>query len=207
VRLLLRLAGFAACCAAGLALAGIAVGGVADVTVTETTTVPSTVIETHALTQTVTSSATETQVSTETTTVVSTSVETTTETQTTAPTTTSIPETTAPTTSAETTSSSSSGTPAWVWVLVGLLAAGVGTLAVLLARRDKGVISVEDRQRRVDATVATWVGQGWALESETSGSAVLVRRGERMLVDVDAAGHVTVRPQQTDPSDWPTRAS
>jgi hypothetical protein len=100
-------------------------------------------------------------------------------------------------TSVETTSSGSDDdTPAWVWVLIAILAAGLVALIALLARRGRGGggLSVEDRRRHLDAAVASWTAQGWAIESQTADSAVLRRDAESMLVSVDQAGHVSTRP-------------
>src|SRR5262245_53919374 len=100
-----------------------------------------------------------------------------------------------------TTSPSESGneTPAWVWVLLGILAVGLVALIVLLARRGGGgggggAVPVEERGRRLDTAVRSWTGQGWALESQSADSAVLLRGGERLLVSVDQAGRVTTLP-------------
>ena len=84
---------------------------------------------------------------------------------------------TVPTTTTST--SAGSNTPAWVWVLIGVLAAGLSVLVVLLARRG--------------GAIATWSAQGWGLESQTADSAILRRGSERMLVSVDDAGHVSTR--------------
>jgi hypothetical protein len=103
-------------------------------------------------------------------------------------------------TPATTTSASNTGneTPAWVWVLLGILALGLVVLVVgLLARRgggDGGGIPTEERRRRLDAAVGSWTAQGWAIESETADSAVLRRGSELLLVTVDRAGHVTAGP-------------
>ena len=91
-------------------------------------------------------------------------------------------------------SSDENGTPAWVWVLLAILAVGLVALIVLLARRGGGGPSVEERRRQLDAAVGSWTAQGWAVESETADSAVLRRGGEAMLVSVDRAGHVSTRP-------------
>jgi hypothetical protein len=97
------------------------------------------------------------------------------------------------TTTAESTSESS--TPAWVWVLVAVLAAGLIVVIVLLARRGSGGgISVEDRRRHLDAAVASWTAQGWAIENQTNDSTVLRRGAEAMIVTVDQAGHASTRP-------------
>ena len=94
------------------------------------------------------------------------------------------------------TSSDTEGTPAWVWVLLAILAAGLVALIVLLARRGRGTATAtpEERQRRLDAAVATWTTQGWAIERQTADSAVLRRGAESMLVSVDATGHVSTTP-------------
>jgi hypothetical protein len=91
-------------------------------------------------------------------------------------------------------SSSNNETPTWVWVLLGILAAGLIALIALLARRGGGSVPAEDRQRRLDAAVGSWTAQGWALESQSADSAVLLRGGERLLVSVDQAGRVTTQP-------------
>jgi hypothetical protein len=106
--------------------------------------------------------------------------------------TTTVPaETTTPTT---TSSSSSGGTPTWVWVLLGVLAVGLIVLAILLARRGGGAISPEERRRVLDGAVASWTGQGWAIDNQTADGAILRRGGELMQVSVDPAGHVSTRP-------------
>jgi len=101
-----------------------------------------------------------------------------------------------PTTSTtESPSNAENGTPTWVWVLLGILALGlVALLVVLLTRRGGEGISGEERQRRLDGAVASWIGQGWAVENQTADSAVLRRGGDLMLVTVDQAGHVSTRP-------------
>ncbi len=91
-------------------------------------------------------------------------------------------------------SSSSSGTPAWVWVLLGILAVALVVLVVLLTRRGGGTVPAEERRRRLDGAVASWAAQGWAVDSQTADSTVLRRDTELMLVSVDQAGHVSTRP-------------
>ena len=91
-------------------------------------------------------------------------------------------------------SGSDSGTPTWVWVLLGILAAALIVAAVLLARRGSGGVPAEERRQRLDRAVATWAAQGWAVESQTGDSAVLRRGGELLLVSVDEAGRVSTRP-------------
>ncbi|HEY1365539.1 MAG TPA: hypothetical protein VGF23_00415 [Gaiellaceae bacterium] len=188
----LKLSALAVLFAAGALLAGaIAAGGravdtttedttTAETTTAETTTEPTTTEETTTTTEPTTAPATT--VITATTTVQQTTTK-------------RVPLPTLGTT--EATSGSGGGTPDWVWVLLGLLAAGLIALIVLLARRGHGNVSVEERQRRLDGTVASWAAQGWAIESQTADSAVLRRGGELMLVSVDPAGHVTTRPLPT----------
>jgi heme exporter protein D len=109
--------------------------------------------------------------------------------------TTSPTSTTSPTTTAA--SSSTSSTPTWVWVALAILvAAVVGLVVALLTRRGGGGSGIQpgERRQRLDNAIATWAAQGWALESETTDSAVLRRGDERMMVGVDDAGHVTARP-------------
>lgn len=100
-----------------------------------------------------------------------------------------------PTSTAATTSSSSSvsNTPTWVWIVLGLLAAAViGLIVAMLTRR--GGISDVERQRRLDAAVASWAAQGWAVDSQTPGSAILRRGPELMVVSVDEQGQTSARP-------------
>jgi len=97
-----------------------------------------------------------------------------------------------------------SDTPTWVWVLLGVLALGVVVLLVVaLSRRGGGGgggVSVEERQRRLDGAVGSWVAQGWAVESQTADSAVLRRGGDLMLVSVDQGGHVSTKPLPAAPT-------
>jgi hypothetical protein len=96
--------------------------------------------------------------------------------------------------------SNDNGTPTWVWVLLGVLALGVVVLLIVLfTRRGGGGLSAEERQRRLDGAVASWVAQGWAVESRTADSAVLRRGGELMVVNVDQVGQVTTRPLSAPP--------
>jgi hypothetical protein len=92
--------------------------------------------------------------------------------------------------------SSASTTPTWVWVLLGAVAlAAVGLLVALLTRRGRqGGVPGEERRRRLDGAVASWIAQGWALDNQTADSAVLRRGNEMLLVAVDEAGHVSSRP-------------
>jgi len=161
-----KFVGLAALFAAGLLLAGGLVSvGVADVTTTETLPVTTTVE------QTTTAPAS----------TVATTVEQTTTRE----------VTTTPTTGTTTSSSSSSNTPTWVWVVLGILAAAVIGLLVAILTRGGGRIPAEERQRRLDAAVASWATQGWALESQTPGSAVLRRGPDLMVVNVDDHGQVS----------------
>jgi hypothetical protein len=86
-------------------------------------------------------------------------------------------------------------------VLLGALALGVVVLLVVVLTRSGGGggVSVEERQRRLDGAVGSWVAQGWAVESQTVDSAVLRRGGDLMLVSVDQAGHVSTRPLPASP--------
>ena len=160
-----KLVGLVALFVAGLLLAGgLAATGVADVTTTETLPVTTTVEETTTAPAT----------------TVATTVEQTT--------------TLAPTTPTTTSSSSSSSTPTWVWIVLGILAAGIIGLLVALFTGGRGGISGEERQRRLDAAVASWATQGWALESQTPGSAILRRGPDLMVVSIDDHGQISTRP-------------
>ena len=101
-------------------------------------------------------------------------------------------------------SDSSSETPAWVWVLLAILAVALIILIVLLARRGGGgsadsTLSDAERRRRLDVAVAGWTAQGWALESQSADSAVLVRAAERMIVNVDTTGHLSTQSYPVGP--------
>ncbi|HEU5212076.1 MAG TPA: hypothetical protein VFU10_04845 [Gaiellaceae bacterium] len=141
---------------------------------------------------------TTTSTTTETTTQVSTATQTTTETvahtttETVAQTTTrTVPLPAQTTTVSET---SVDNTPAWIWLLLALLAAGViGLLIALFGRRDR-TMPVAERRRRLEGAIGTWVAQGWAVESQMGDSAVLRRGTELMLVAVDDAGGISSRP-------------
>jgi hypothetical protein len=164
----ISLLALAACFAAGVVAAGLtAVGGTAADTTTSTTSTEVTTAPVSTV---------------ETTTVVATAtVEHTTTQRIILP---------ATTTAAE---SSSSSTPGWVWVLVGVLAVGLIVAGVLLLAHRGGSMSATDRRHRLDGAVHSWLSQGWAVESQTSDSAVLVRDGERMILTVDASGGITTR--------------
>jgi hypothetical protein len=197
----LTLSGLAAVFATGLVLAVTLPvgGGAADKTTTDTTTTDTTTTDTTSTeTTTTTPETTTTTLPGRTVTV-----ETTTTNFVTLPN---------PTTTTEETSTSN-GTEAWVWVLLGILAAGLIALIVLFATRGHGggggghALPPEDRLRRLDGAVASWAAQGWAVETQTADSAVLRRGGETMLVSVDPGGHVATRPlaepQQQSGGDWP----
>jgi hypothetical protein len=85
-----------------------------------------------------------------------------------------------------------SNTPTWVWIVLGLLAAGVIGLVVAMLTRRGGISEVE-RQRRLDAAVASWAAQGWAVDSQTPGSAILRRGPELMVVSIDDKGQTIAR--------------
>jgi hypothetical protein len=160
-----KLVGLVALFAAGLLLAGgLTATGVADVTTTATLPVTTTVEETTTAPAT----------------TVATTVEQTTTVTPTSPTTTS--------------SSSSSSTPTWVWVVLGILAAGIIGLLVALFTGGRGGVSGEERQRRLDAAIASWGAQGWALDSQTPGSAILRRGPDLMVVSIDDRGQISTRP-------------
>jgi hypothetical protein len=162
-----KIVGIVALFAAGLALSGgLVASGVADVTTTETLPVTTTLSET----------------TTEPTTLVSTVEQTTTRRV--------IVPTNTGTTSG---SSSTSDTPTWVWVVLGLLAAAVIGLIVALLTRHSG-LSDEERQRRLDAAVASWAAQGWVLDSQTAGSAIMRRGPDLMVVSIDDKGLTNARP-------------
>jgi hypothetical protein len=167
VRKPLRYAGLAACLCAGLLLATMVAGNVhaADTTTTETTT----------------------EMLTEPTTLITTStVEHTTKRQIILPAATTTPS-----------SSSDEETPTWVWVLLAILAVALVAAIALLASRHSGgevAVSPTERRRRLDGAVASWAAQGWALESQSADTALLQRSGERMIVGVDSAGHISTRP-------------
>jgi hypothetical protein len=165
-----KLVGLVALFAAGFLLAGaLAASGVADVTTTET--LPTTA--TTTVTETSTAPAT---------TVVTTVEQTTTQ------------KVRVPTTGTTTSSGSTNTTSTWVWVALGILAAAVIGLLVALVTRRGGGVSAEERQRRLDAAVASWAAQGWALENQTAGSATLRRGADLMIVTIDDSGQISTRP-------------
>ena len=164
-----KVVGLAALFAAGLLLAGgLTSVGVADITTTETQQLTTT------LEQTTTAPAQ---------TVVSTVEQTTTRKV-------IVPAKTG-TTGSE---SSSNSTPTWVWVVLAVLAAAVIGLIVALATRGRGGLPPDELQRRLEAAVASWTAQGWALESQRPGEAILRRGPEVMAVSIDPQGQVNTRP-------------
>ncbi len=164
-----KLAGLAVLFAAGALLAGTAF---ADTTTTTETTTETTTITQPAQTVTTISTVTVHETTTEQT----------------------VP--TSPETTTSEPASSTSSTPTWAWVLIGaLVLALVAALAMLLARRGGGAaVAPQERRRRLDVAIASWAGQGWALEHQTGDSAVLRRGAEQMLVTVDDAGQIGTRP-------------
>ena len=164
----------AVCFVAGIAAAGLlAVSGTAADATTETTTA----------TETTTSSVTTTAPAETVTIATTATVEHTTTQRIPVPATTAAVE------------SSDSGTPAWVWVLLAILAVALVVAIVMLAMRGRQAgLSLEERGQRLDRAVGTWVAQGWAVESDTRDSAVLRKGAERMIVSVDPAGQITTRP-------------
>ena len=163
-----KLVSLVALFSAGFLLAGwFVASGVADVTTTETQT------------QEVTTTVSETTTAPPTT-VVTTAEHTTTE------------QATTPTTATTTPAASTNTTPTWVWVVLALLGAAVIGLAVALLM-GRGGISAEERQRRLDAAVASWAAQGWALVNETGGSATMSRGSELMIVRIDDKGQIDAR--------------
>ena len=163
----LRYVGLAACLCAGLLLATTVAGSVkaADTTTTETTTETATEPTTIITTATVEHTTTRQII--------------------------------LPATTTSSSSESDQETPTWVWVLLAILAVGLVAAIALLASRHSGGeagVSPNERRRRLDGAVASWAAQGWALESQSTDTAVLQRAGERMIVGVDAAGHISTRP-------------
>ncbi len=163
---MVKLVGIVALFAAGLLLAGgLVATGVADVT-TETLPVTTTVSETTTAPAS---------------TVLTTVEQTTTR------------RVVVPTTGTTSSSSSANDTPTWVWVVLGILAAAVIGLIVAMVTRHGG-ISDDERQRRLDAAVASWAAQGWAMDSQTAGSTILRRGPDLMVVSIDDKGQTSARP-------------
>lgn len=98
-------------------------------------------------------------------------------------------------------STSSGETPTWAWLLIAALGVGVVALAVVLLNRRHGSaeLPLEQRRQAVAAAAGSWVAQGWAIESQTDESAILQRDGQRMVLSVDARGHVTSSPLGAPP--------
>jgi hypothetical protein len=180
-----KTAALAALLAAGvLVAAALAGGGNAADTIT-TTTETSTQVTTETTTEPTTVTATTTVEQTTTETVESTGTTETTDTT---------------DTTAAAAANSGSGTPTWVWVLLGLFAVGLVVLAILLMRRGgPSELSSAERSRLLQAAVTSWAGQGWAIQTQTADSAVLWRGSEQVLVTVDSFGHVATRPLSGGP--------
>jgi hypothetical protein len=91
----------------------------------------------------------------------------------------------------------------WAWVLIAVLV-DLLLVAVILAvaHRGRRGASTEEQQRQLEAAIASWIGQGWAIDSRTSVDAVLRRGEELMLVSVHKDGHVTTRPLANRTDDW-----
>jgi hypothetical protein len=104
------------------------------------------------------------------------------------------------TTTTSSSESNDSGTPAWVWALLGILAIGLVVLIVALARRGKGGLSADERRRQLGSAVGSWTAQGWAIQSETADSAVLRHGNDSMLISIDPAGHISTTPMPPAPA-------
>jgi hypothetical protein len=168
MRLFAKVAGLSAVAVAGVLLAVALPAQGQTETTTEVSTVESTVVTTVESTAVVTNTVEQT-------------------------TTRQILVPTSPATTAE--SSSDNGTAPWIWVLLAILGVGLIVFAILLARRGGAhTVSPDERRRRLDNAVGSWVAQGWAIESQDAESAVLRRVDDLVLVHVDAAGHVSARP-------------
>jgi hypothetical protein len=89
---------------------------------------------------------------------------------------------------------SSNSAPTWAWVVIGVLAVAALGLGIALLTRRGGRMSLEERRRRLDGAITGWVGQGWAIDSQSADSAVLRRGGELMLVSIDENGAISTRP-------------
>lgn len=174
----LKAAGCLALLAAGLLLAlAVASGAPAADTTTETT------LETTTETTTVTTAPTTTE-------TLTTTVQQTTTRKVIVP---------PPTTETTTGGSNTSGTPTWVWIVLGALALALIVLAILFATRGRSGMSPQQRNSILISAVGGWSREGWGLESQTSDSAVLRRDDERMIVSVDQMGQVQARPLNPPP--------
>lgn len=113
----------------------------------------------------------------------------------TAPSLTIVPATTAA-------ASSDTSTDTWLWVLLALAVVAVAVIAIvaLLRRRGGNGVSNGERQQRLDAAVGTWTAQGWSIEREADDGALLANGRSRMLVNVDASGHISTNRLADAPS-------
>ena len=86
-----------------------------------------------------------------------------------------------------------SGDTTWIWFVVAA-AVVVAGVALLVRRRHHGGPAnpaPEARKQLLFTVVETWIAQGWAVESEREDETVLANGPSRMLVNVDAEGHVS----------------
>jgi hypothetical protein len=73
------------------------------------------------------------------------------------------------------------------------LAIALVAAIVLLGHRKHEPARPDHSHSRLDSVVASWISQGWAVQSQTAGEAVLARQDERIVISVDGAGHVFTR--------------
>jgi hypothetical protein len=80
----------------------------------------------------------------------------------------------------------------WVVVLVVLTIGAAAAIASWLSDRGKeDAPPPEVRRQLLFTAVETWVAKGWAVESEREDETLLTSGPSRMLVNVDAHGHVS----------------
>ena len=100
----------------------------------------------------------------------------------------------AATTAATTTdggSNTSDSTGLWIVLAIGL---GIGAIVVitrLLRDRRPAAAPVEVQRQQLFTVVESWKAQGWSIESEDTGEALLANGASRMIVHVDAEGRVS----------------